>query len=146
MSDDTGGVLLQHYRDQLIAERERKQSLERRGQAVVATNGAIVSLLLAFDTITVDSVTSTSSAWVTGLFVAAMVALTGSAVLGLLANRPERYAETNVDMLVKVAEAEDNWTGALAANRAQREVASDIAKVIKAAKPSRYPAVEHVPR
>lgn len=133
MSDRPGDVHLQHFRDQLAEQRDRKKELERRGQAVVATNGAIVTLVFAFQDIGFD--TSTASAiFVTVLLGVSLAILLASAAYGLTANRPGRYRETNVDAMTQIAADDSKWVvdGDVAA--AQQGVAQDIAAIIAASK------------
>lgn len=128
MADDPGSVLLEHYRDQLAEERSTKLAIERRGQAVVATNGAIATLLFAFGDITVDLTTGAGQAVVV-LLICAMLFLAISAGFGLLANRAEPYGVTNVDKLVDLA-ANDAVRTAADRAAAQQNVALDIAQII----------------
>lgn len=128
MADDPGSVLLEHYRDQLAEERSTKQAIERRGQAVVATNGAIATLLFAFADIDVDL--STNRGIIVGfLLLGAMGLLAVSAGFGLLANRPEQYGVSEVDELLAIADNDAVWTTARRAD-AQQNVALDIAQII----------------
>lgn len=80
MSEHAGAVYLQHIRDQLAEQRDRKKSLERRGQTSVAISSGLVVLL------------STLVAEPSG---PAVVLLVLGAVAGVVATAPASYKETS---------------------------------------------------
>jgi hypothetical protein len=130
MADDSGTVLLAYYRDQLEAERARQQSLEQRAQAVVTTSGVLLSLLIAL------SGDMDVGVLVAIPFGAALLALVVAAILALRLIRPQEHAATNIDRMVATVNNRELWTGDMDAGEAQRQVAIDIAKVLKVAKPN----------
>ena len=81
-SGHAGTVYLQHIRSQIAEQRDRKKSLEQRGQASVAISGGLVVLLAA---VTSEHVT------------AAVVLLVLGAVVGVIVTAPAPYLETSVD-------------------------------------------------
>lgn len=133
MSDRPADVHLQHFRDQLAEQRDRKKDLERRGQAIVATNGAIVTLVFAFAHVGFD----TSTGW--AIFISVLLGISlgvllWSAGCGLIANRPGKYGETDVEVMKAIAADPEMWAEGGDVAEAQRGVAENIAMIIESAK------------
>lgn len=97
---------------------------------VVATNGAIGTLLFTLGDVTVDLSTLAGQV-VVALYFGAILFLAISAGCGLLANRPARYGVTNPDELAALAANDAVWTASL--DKAQKNVAADIARIVKIA-------------
>lgn len=133
MSERPGDIHLQHFRDQLAEQRDRKKELERRGQAVVVTNGAIVTLVFAFTDISFD--TSTGGAiFVTVLLGVSLILLLWSAGWGLTANMPGQYGEADVDVMKQIAADDAMWADDGDVSAAQQGVAQNITDIIGDAK------------
>jgi hypothetical protein len=93
---------------ELKTERDRRSTYDSRGQAVVTTSAALVTLLVALATLTRSAApTHFPQAAVTPLVVS-LAALTAAAALGMLASWNFRYAAVRVTTLSAMVRA--HWT------------------------------------
>jgi hypothetical protein len=92
--------------EQLIEERDRKKTLEQRGNAVITTSSVIASLLLGLGAIAGDSFVLTPNARPFVLW--ALVAFVVSAFLAVGTSMPFRYTEATVPGLRKLV-TKERW-------------------------------------
>jgi hypothetical protein len=112
-SSEPTGIAGQAYheliREQLHEAAATKESLERRGFALVTTSGAVLTVILGVATLAGQRIPIPAS----GLAFAtiALVALIAAIVFGLLVNRPIGYAGVAPSELRRLADSESYWTG-----------------------------------
>jgi hypothetical protein len=129
MSQHAGTVYLQHIREQMESQRERKRSLEQRGQASVAVSGGLVTLLLAFSDVKIFDPTASvaTSRWVT----LAIGLLVFGALAGVYVTKPSDYAEASLDGMRNMVKP-DRWDEPFA--KAEMKVAENLLDMIEKAK------------
>jgi hypothetical protein len=81
------GVITSLVEEALAEEAARKESLERRGLAVVTTSGTLVTVILTIGGLRHSAQTSLTL----GLVAGALASFVGAATGGLLANLPQGY-------------------------------------------------------
>lgn len=129
MSEHAGTAYLQHIREQLAEQRDRKKSLEQRGQTSVAVSGGLVTLLLAFSDLGVLDIDEVAVAQ-TGIVLPIMLLVLG-AIAGVIVAVPADYKETDVQGMRDWLEP-DKW--GRPAQIGERGVAKTTLDIIKAAK------------
>ncbi len=97
--DVAGGLYAELIDAQLQQERDRKNSLEQRGIAVVTAAGTLVTLVFGFATFVRGTNAVPLSPPSIGLFAAALFFFVTAATAGILSNRPTTYLEVNEDEL-----------------------------------------------
>ena len=102
----SGGGYSQLISDQLVEERDRKKSLEQRGNAVITTSSVIASLLLGLGAIAGDSFVLSARARPFVLW--ALVAFVVSAILAVGTSWPFGYTEATVSGLRNLV-TEERW-------------------------------------
>lgn len=102
----SGGGYGQLISDQLGEERDRKKSLEQRGNAVITTSSVIASLLLGLGAIAGDSFVLTPKARPFVLW--ALVAFVVSAILAVGTSLPFGYREATASGLRKLV-TKERW-------------------------------------
>jgi hypothetical protein len=132
-TDASPGIAGQAYHD-LIREQLReaaatKESLERRGFAVVTTSGAVLTVILGVASFAGKQIPIPS----TGLALAAiaLVALIAAIVFGLIVNFPIGYAGVAPSELRRLADSDAYWSGPFATG--SRRVAGVEADAIESA-------------
>jgi hypothetical protein len=104
-----GQVYHDLIREQLHDAAATKDSLERRGFAVVTTSGAVLAVILGVATFAGQTVPTPAS----GLALAAiaLIAFIAAIVCGLIVNYPLGYADVAAAELRRLADSDDLWTG-----------------------------------
>jgi hypothetical protein len=102
-SEVAGSVYAVIVKDQLSEERLRKTSLEQRAFSVIATSGALATLLFGLATFAVQSAKVSLNSCQRDSIVAAVAGFLVSAVLARLAQIPLPYHEAGLDPL-------NDWT------------------------------------
>jgi len=115
MSEHAGTVYLDHIRDQLAEQRDRKTSLEKRGQASVAISSGLVVL--------VSAIADQPASWAVALLVL-------GAVGGLIVTSPAGYIETSADGMRRWLPMK-HWRAAR--SHGERAVAKNLLGTIEAA-------------
>jgi hypothetical protein len=116
-------------REQLESQRERKRSLEQRGQASVAVSGGLVTLLLAFSDVKIFDPTASvaTSRWVT----LAIGLLVFGALAGVYVTAPSDYAEASVAGMRQLVDL-DRWKEPV--EKGEMKVADNLLDMIDEAK------------
>lgn len=104
----------------LTEERERKQSIEQRGLAVVTSSGTLATLLFGLAALVTESDSFQLPDSAKTFLIAAVMSFGFAGVLAIFTNKPLRYAEPGRDWLMKLVAPQvwDRTTRALAARRA----------------------------
>jgi len=97
LSEVAGFVYGGMIKDQLAEERLRKSSIEQRALSVVATSGALSTLLFGLSAFAVQSSRISLSQYQRDSLLAAVVAFLLAAVLALVVQAPFRYREASLD-------------------------------------------------
>jgi hypothetical protein len=90
------GIVVESLRAELDAEERRKDSLEKRGLAVVTTSATLVTAVLAFSSWAVSSNTTHPPAGSLAFNVAGILCFTAAAAQGLRTNSPQGYERLNI--------------------------------------------------
>jgi hypothetical protein len=93
---------------ELKMERDRRATYDARGQAVVTTSAALVTLLVALATLTRSAAPARFPHTAIAPLVASLAALTAAAALGILASWNFRYAAVRTTTLLAMVRA--HWT------------------------------------
>lgn len=88
--------------EQLTQERQRKDSIERRGLAVVSSAGTLAALLLAIVAVVSRPAELRTQGAPIGLFAAAAILFALSGGLGIWTNKPSNYAEPSAQWLARL--------------------------------------------
>jgi hypothetical protein len=108
--ESPGGPLYSDLIQEALAEeRARKDSMERRGIAMVTASAFLSALILSLLAFTFDNISElprfeTDAVW------AALAGFVAAAALGLAVNRPVGYSEPTVDYLEKINQ-QTYWDG-----------------------------------
>lgn len=92
---ETGDIYAAFVTERLADQEARKESVERRGMAVVTTSGTLVSLLFGLVAFITDDDGFRIDAVGEAILLLGLVCFVAAAVLGLLTNLPRDY--TNID-------------------------------------------------
>lgn len=129
--DDRGSAVYSGYiKDQLVEQDARKESIEKRGLAVITSSGTIVSLLFGLVAVltSADGYTLPSDAepWL----IAALVAFVLAALAGIVTNVPLLYLAVKPPQLRRLVD--DFWADG--PETAEKRVAATQLKVLARAK------------
>lgn len=107
--------------EQVREERDTKESLERRGLAVITTSGVLVSLLFALGAIVTDSPDFSLPLGSRRALIAALVAFVVAGICGVMCNVPRLYPEGASESLYRLTSRE-TWEArhAIGSRRAAR--------------------------
>lgn len=122
--DDVAGGLYADLIDaQLQQERDRKNSLEQRGIAVLTAAGTLVTLVFGFTIFVRGTNAVALSPLSAGLFVTALFFFVTSAAAGILSNRPTQYLEVDEEELSRLTEDTVwSWTNRVVAGQRVAQV------------------------
>lgn len=130
VSDPGAGAEFSAYVGQLAVEQDaRKDSLEKRGLAVITTSGTLVTLLFGLVTLLTRSDEYVLPQSVHDLLGWALVAFVMAALLALLTNLPLNYA--NIDVAQSTAVFQGHWDDSQSDGR--RRVVATRLKVLETA-------------
>jgi hypothetical protein len=107
-TDIAGQAYHELIREQLHEAAATKESLERRGFAVVTTSGAVLTVILGVSSLAGQRVPIPASGL--ALTAIALVTLIAAVVFGLLVNFPAGYAGVAPSELRRLADSETFWT------------------------------------
>lgn len=130
MADRGSTVYSEYIQDQIAEQEARKESIEKRGLAVITTTGTIVSLLFGLVAVLTgtDKYTLPSGAelWLGG----ALIAFVLAALAGIVTNMPLLYLAVEVPELRRLID--DFWSDE--PEVAEKRVAATQLKVLTRAK------------
>jgi hypothetical protein len=125
--DVAGGLYAELIDVQLQQERDRKNSLEQRGIAVVTAAGTLVTLVFGFATFVHGTNAIALSPPSIGLFIAALFFFVTAATAGILSNRPTTYLEVDETELSRLTdEALWSWTNRVVAGQRVAQVKVEV--------------------
>jgi hypothetical protein len=130
MADRGSTVYLEYIKDQVAQQDERKESIEKRGLAVITSSGTIVSLLFALVAILTGVEKYELPAGAEPWLGAALGGFGLATLAGILTNLPLRYEAVEAEELEKAIQ--HSWDDA--PEKAEREVAATEIKVLATAK------------
>lgn len=120
-SAKAGPVFFEFIEKQLLAEMERRKSLEARGISVLTTSGTLVTIIFALGALVTNVSDYRPSAVSVWALAAALLAFVIAAMLGLLANRLRWYDVVEAAQMHVWRQSEMRWNDA--ASKAQRLLA-----------------------
>jgi len=130
-STHVGDAFIEFLDDQMLAERDRKSSLEARALGVITSSGLLVTLLFGVSSLVFGATGFRAALLVRALLAVAAILFVTASALAIFVNAPWGYLEVEPESLRELV-APSNWV--LPGDEARRQLTAGRLEILASAR------------